>query len=75
MGLLFKQSLSDQIYEVLRRDIITQKIKCGDRLNIRELQDRLSSSATPIREAINRLQQEGLVDYVSNVGAKVNFTV
>ena len=71
MGLLFKQSLSDQIYEILRKDIITQKVCCGDKLNIRELQERLSSSSTPIREAINRLQQEGLVDYVTNVGAKV----
>lgn len=71
MGLLNTQSLSDQIYGILRTDIITQKIKCGERLNIRELQDRLSISATPIREAINRLQQEGLVDYVSNVGARV----
>ena len=53
------------------KDIITQTLKCGDRLNIRELQERLSSSSTPIREAINRLQQEGLVDYVTNVGAKV----
>ena len=71
MGLLNTQSLSDQIYEILRKDIITQKIICGEKLNIRELQERLSISATPIREAINRLQQEGLVDYVSNVGARV----
>ncbi len=71
MGLLNTQSLSDQVYEVLRKEIISQDILCGEKLNIRELQKRLSVSATPIREAISRLEQEGLIEHVSNVGARV----
>lgn len=71
MAALVKKSLVDQIYEQLREDIITQKIGWGERLNVSELQERFEISCTPIREAINRLQKEGLVEYKNNVGASV----
>jgi DNA-binding GntR family transcriptional regulator len=71
MAALVKKSLVDQIYEQLREDIITQKIGWGERLNVSDLQERFEISCTPIREAINRLQKEGLVEYKNNVGASV----
>ena len=40
-------------------------------MNVNELQDELGVSCTPIREAVNRLQQEGLVVYENNVGAHI----
>jgi len=43
----------------------------GNRLNVNDLQEQLGVSCTPIREAINRLQQEGLVIFENNVGAHV----
>ena len=61
----------DQIYSRLREDIITLKIPMGTRLNVNELQSELGVSCTPIREAVNRLQQEELVIYENNVGARV----
>ena len=66
-----KNSLVDQVYEELRNGIISLRIPLGSRLNVNELQDTLQVSCTPIREAINRLQQEGLVTYENNVGARV----
>ena len=66
-----KASLVDQIYTKLREDIITLKIPLGTRLNVNELQADLGVSCTPIREAVNRLQQEELVRYENNVGARV----
>ena len=66
-----KNSLVDQVYEELRNGIISLRIPLGNRLNVNELQDTLQVSCTPIREAINRLQQEGLVTYENNVGARV----
>ena len=67
MARIKKASLVDQIYSRLREDIIPM----GTRLNVNELQSELGVSCTPIREAVNRLQQEELVIYENNVGARV----
>ena len=71
MAAIKKRSLVDQVYEVLRRDIITLRRPLGSKLNVNELQEELEVSCTPIREAVNRLQQEGLVVYKNNVGAHI----
>ena len=71
MAAIQKRSLVDQVYERLRGDIITLRIPFGSKINVNELQDTLGVSCTPIREAINRLQQEGLITYENNVGAHV----
>jgi DNA-binding GntR family transcriptional regulator len=71
MARIKKESLVDQIYQRLKEDIITLKMPLGTRLNVNELQNQLGVSCTPIREAVNRLQQEGLVIYENNVGATV----
>jgi DNA-binding GntR family transcriptional regulator len=68
---IVKTSLSEQIYSILREDIINQNIKFGEKLTIKALQDRFGISSTPIREALNRLGQDGLIDHVTNVGAWV----
>ena len=51
--------------------IIQMKLPLGSKLNVNELQNQIGVSCTPIREAINRLQQEGLVVYENNVGAHI----
>ncbi len=66
-----KQSLADQIYAQLRKDILTLKFPLGSRINVNEVQERLGVSSTPFREALNRLMQDGLVVMVPNVGASV----
>ena len=71
MAAIKKRSLVDQVYEMLRGDIITLRRPLGSKLNVNELQDELGVSCTPIREAVNRLQQEGLVVYENNVGAHI----
>ena len=71
MSPIKKRSLVDQVYERLRSDIIGLKLPLGSRVNVNELQESLGVSCTPIREAINRLQQEGLIIYENNVGARV----
>lgn len=71
MAAIKKHSLVDQVYEHLRTDIITLQRPLGSKLNVSELQEELGVSCTPIREAVNRLQQEGLVVYENNVGAHI----
>lgn len=71
MPVLKKQSLSDQLYQQIRTKIIDLSYPLGSKLNVSELQEIYEVSSTPIREAINRLQVEGLVTYENNVGARV----
>ncbi|WP_326512759.1 GntR family transcriptional regulator [Clostridium intestinale] len=71
MSAIVKKSLVDQIYEQLKHEIINQDLVWGEKLNVNELQERFEISCTPIREAINRLQKEGFVEYKNNVGARV----
>lgn len=71
MAILKKQSLVDQIYEEIKIQIIELKILFGSRLNVSELQEKFGVSSTPIREAINRLQKDGIVEYENNIGARV----
>jgi len=69
--MLLKQSLSEQIYLFLKKDIIMQKIECGTKLTIKELEKQFNVSSTPVREALTRLAQEGLIEFTTNLGARV----
>lgn len=54
-------TLSAQAYHAIRRAILRREIAAGQKLNVRELSERLSLSGTPIKEALLALSQEGLV--------------
>lgn len=66
-----KKTLSDQIYEVLREEIIDSKIELGSKLVNRELQRRFDVSSSPVRDAINKLYLDGLIESVDKSGARV----
>ena len=50
------------IYETIRRDIVQMRLMPGDRLSENELGLRFRTSRTPVREAILRLVDEGLIE-------------
>ncbi len=54
-------SLTDRAYATIRREIITCELSPGSEVSELELSDRLGMSKTPVREALGRLDQEGLV--------------
>lgn len=60
-----------RVRDVLRSDIINGVFKPGDRLKIAELVKRYEISANPIREALQQLQGEGLLEMLPNKGARV----
>lgn len=67
-------SLKDHTFEVLRAAILDMDIYRPDvdlRLDERKLAERLAISRTPIREALARLAQEGLVHIVPRKGVFV----
>ncbi len=64
-------SLVDQVYEKLREQIVTLKIPFGSKLNVNKVQEEYGVSSTPVREAMNRLLNDGLIVLENNVGARV----
>lgn len=68
---LNKSTLSEQIYQILRADILSQRIPLGEKLTLKKLKEQFGVSSTPIREALTRLTEEGLVNYYSNIGVNV----
>lgn len=64
-------SLGNQAYQELKRIILERQIPPGGKLNEGDLAQALGISRTPIREAINRLEKEGLVKIVPQRGAYV----
>lgn len=65
------KTVTEQIYNVIRQDILSQRLKPGEKLTTKTLQEKLGVSSTPIREALTRLQQDGLIEYQPNVGMRV----
>ena len=63
--------LATQIYELLRDFIITMKINPGCALSEKEIGALLNASKTPVREAIIRLEESGLVNIVPQSGTYV----
>src|SRR5437763_15051766 len=60
-----------RVYETLRERILTGAYGPGFRLIIDAVAAELGVSTVPVREAIRRLEAEGLVLYRPNVGAQV----
>jgi DNA-binding GntR family transcriptional regulator len=58
-------SLAEQAYRAIREGIATGLFSAAERVTERGLATRLNVSATPIREALRRLEQEGLIERVS----------
>lgn len=63
--------LRDVVFKTLRQGILTGELKPGERLMEIHLANRLGVSRTPIREAIRKLELEGLVIMIPRRGAEV----
>ena len=60
-----------RVCELLRKDILSGQFPPGARLKIAELSQAYGVSQMPIREALQQLQGEGLLDILPNRGASV----
>ncbi len=63
--------LRDVVFNTLRQAILTGELKPGERLMEIQLAQRLGVSRTPVREAIRKLELEGLVLMIPRKGAEV----
>lgn len=64
-------SLAEQAFVRLRRDVLTGAHAPGAKLKVDELQGSYGYSSSPLREALNRLSQEGLVKADDRRGFRV----
>ncbi|MEU1972009.1 GntR family transcriptional regulator [Microbacterium sp. NPDC019599] len=57
-------SLSEQVYRALRESIADGRLAAGSRVTERQLAAALDVSPTPVREALGKLEHEGLIERV-----------
>jgi DNA-binding GntR family transcriptional regulator len=66
------KSLKEKAYKNLKEMIISGKLKSNERIDEDLLSKSLDVSRTPIREAINKLEQEGWINIIPRKGMFVN---
>ncbi len=71
MGTLTSTSKSEAAYALVSERIVNGAYSPGYRLVLGTIADELGCSVVPVREAIRRLEAEGLVHFTRNVGATV----
>ncbi|MBP1931138.1 GntR family transcriptional regulator [Ammoniphilus resinae] len=65
-------NLHERVYLYLRDKIMQNQLPPGSRISYERLREELGVSKTPLRDAINRLQQDGLVEVRPRSGTYVN---
>lgn len=63
-------SIADQVFEKIENDILTNVYEPGEIVTELKLSENLSVSRTPVREALHRLAQERLVEFIPK-GVKI----
>ena len=64
-------TLEEKVYNILEDQILSQKLRAGDSVTEMKLSKELGVSRTPVREALQRLDREGLIKLRPNKGAVV----
>ncbi len=65
------ESLADQAYALIQRDIITMRLKPGAAFNESELIARTGIGRTPVHQAVHRLVLEGMLSVMPRKGVMV----
>lgn len=63
---------TEMVYEKLKVDIVAGLLKQGEKIVAREVAVELGVSDIPVREALKKLESEGLVENIPHVGSRVS---
>jgi DNA-binding GntR family transcriptional regulator len=66
-----ENSVVDALVDELRHDIMTGKLRPGQRIDQDEWAERMGASRTPVRSALERLETEGFVQLAGRRGANI----
>jgi DNA-binding GntR family transcriptional regulator len=69
---LQNNSISTQVYATIKKEILAGVLQPGERLLVLEIAGRFQISQAPVREALERLKSEGLIDSKPNKGSVVS---
>jgi GntR family carbon starvation induced transcriptional regulator len=64
-------TLTKSVYEQIRSDVLSGKLRPGEKLGAEALRTRFKTGSSPVREALNRLLSEGLVALEEQKGFRV----
>ena len=70
-GAVNRSALAEQVFAQLRSDILHARLRPGEAVSENGLAARLDVSRTPVREAVQRLVREGLVQVLPQRGSYV----
>jgi DNA-binding GntR family transcriptional regulator len=65
---LVRESIAEQVYAIIKEEILCARRKPGEQINPREVATKLGLSVMPIRDALKQLVDEGLVVRKPRVG-------
>lgn len=68
MSEIINTLLVDQIYHKIKEDILHKHLIPGGKINPRKISEQYNISVTPIKQALNRLVSEGLVECIPHRG-------
>ena len=68
MSEIISALLVDQIYQKIKEDIFHKRLIPGGKINPRKISEQYNISVTPIKQALNRLVSEGLVECIPHRG-------
>jgi DNA-binding GntR family transcriptional regulator len=63
-----KKSLTDQVYTMIKEQILNREVELGEQLNTRQIAEEHGISLMPVRDALRRLANEDLVENKPRVG-------
>jgi DNA-binding GntR family transcriptional regulator len=61
-------NINEKVYDLIKKRIVDLEYPPGSKINIRQLQEELNVSNSPIKDALFRLAGEGMVDIDSRRG-------
>lgn len=66
-----RKNVSDNIYDIIKNDILNGNLNFGDKIVEMEYSNKLNISRTPLREAIKKLEIEGIIERTPNGRLKI----
>lgn len=65
---IIKDSISDQICDLIKNQIFVQELELGAQIDTKKIAEEHNISIMPVRDALNKLESQGLVIRKSRVG-------
>ncbi|KQU85639.1 hypothetical protein ASD00_32120 [Ensifer sp. Root31] len=66
-----RTTLASHVYDAVRKAIVSRDLEPGSLYSVASIAERLDVSRTPVREALLKLQDQGMIKFERNRGARI----